>query len=98
MSPTCRFKSCYPHHAEVAELADAHGSGPCESNLMRVQVPLSAGLKIAVNPIILGVTAIFFISAEKYCFADIARKWQRIISSKWDFLYDKNTREKFFNI
>ena len=26
----------------MAELADAHGSGPCESNLMEVQVLLSA--------------------------------------------------------
>ena len=28
--------------AEVAELADAHGSGPCGSNTLRVQVPSSA--------------------------------------------------------
>ena len=28
--------------AEMAELADAHGSGPCGSDTMRVQVPLSA--------------------------------------------------------
>ena len=28
--------------AEVAELADAHGSGPCGSNTMRVQVSSSA--------------------------------------------------------
>ncbi len=28
--------------AGMAELADAHGSGPCESNFMRVQVPLPA--------------------------------------------------------
>ena len=26
----------------MAELADAHGSGPCESNFMGVQVPSSA--------------------------------------------------------
>ena len=26
-------------NARVAELADAHGSGPCESNFMGVQVP-----------------------------------------------------------
>ena len=26
-------------NAEVAELADVHGSGPCGSNTMRVQVP-----------------------------------------------------------
>ncbi len=29
-------------HAGMAELADAHGSGPCESNFMRVQVPFPA--------------------------------------------------------
>lgn len=28
--------------ADVAELADAHGSGPCESNFMQVQVLLPA--------------------------------------------------------
>ena len=28
--------------AEMAELADAHGSGPCDSNIMRVQVPFPA--------------------------------------------------------
>ena len=29
-------------HAGMAELADAHGSGPCGSNTMRVQVPFPA--------------------------------------------------------
>ena len=29
-------------YAGMAELADAHGSGPCESNFMQVQVLLSA--------------------------------------------------------
>ena len=29
-------------YAAMAELADAHGSGPCESNLMEVQVLLAA--------------------------------------------------------
>lgn len=28
--------------ADMAELADAHGSGPCESNFMEVQVLLAA--------------------------------------------------------
>ena len=28
--------------ADMAELADAHGSGPCESNFMQVQLLLSA--------------------------------------------------------
>ena len=31
-------------NAEMAELADAHGSGPCEVKLMRVQVPFSASI------------------------------------------------------
>ena len=36
-------KCCKIHlFAEMAELADAHGSGPCGSDTMRVQVPLSA--------------------------------------------------------
>ena len=30
----------------MAELADAHGSGPCGSNTMRVQVPFSALIRI----------------------------------------------------
>ncbi len=32
-------------NADMAELADAHGSGPCESNFMQVQVLLSAPKK-----------------------------------------------------
>ena len=32
-----------PAYAEVAELADAHGSGPCGSNTLRVRLPSSAG-------------------------------------------------------
>ena len=39
---SCGFKSHLPQWAEVAELADAHGSGPCDGNIMRVQVPSSA--------------------------------------------------------
>ena len=34
----------------MAELADAHGSGPCESNLMEVQVLLSAPNSKNPNP------------------------------------------------
>ena len=35
----------------MAELADAHGSGPCESNFMGVQVPLPAeGISRDRNP------------------------------------------------
>ena len=56
----CGFKSHLPHflrfvsrfsdmrdadiYAEVAELADAHGSGPCGGNTLWVQVPSSAVL------------------------------------------------------
>ena len=32
----------YVVYADMAELADAYGSGPCESNFMQVQVLLSA--------------------------------------------------------
>ena len=32
----------YPLHAGMAELADAHGSGPCEGDFMQVQLLLSA--------------------------------------------------------
>ena len=35
----------YQKNADMAELADAHGSGPCESNFMQVQVLLSAPKK-----------------------------------------------------
>ena len=37
--PSTKYRR-YP--ADVAELADAHGSGPCEGNFMGVQVPSSA--------------------------------------------------------
>ena len=33
----------------MAELADAHGSGPCEGNFMQVQVLLSAVSKASAN-------------------------------------------------
>ena len=42
---SCGFKSHLPHDAEVAELADAHGSGPCGSNTLRVRLPSSALVK-----------------------------------------------------
>ena len=32
--------------ADMAELADAHGSGPCERKFMGVQVPLSAPYRV----------------------------------------------------
>ena len=46
-------------YAEVAELVDAHGSGPCESNLLRVQVPSSALKKMAFH--VGSWKAIFFV-------------------------------------
>ena len=40
----------------MAELADAHGSGPCEGNFMGVRIPLSA----PVNAEVLFTSAFFF--------------------------------------
>ena len=37
-----KYKALQFLYADMAELADAHGSGPCESNFMEVQVLLSA--------------------------------------------------------
>ena len=41
----------------MAELADAHGSGPCESNFMQVQL-LSSAPK---NPVIVMITGFCFV-------------------------------------
>ena len=41
---------CEDYHAGMAELADAHGSGPCESNFMQVQLLLPAPNSINPNP------------------------------------------------
>ena len=38
----------------MAELADAHGSGPCESNFMEVQVLLAAPDNDNPNPVPIG--------------------------------------------
>lgn len=43
----------------MAELADAHGSGPCESNLMQVQVLLSASKKLLFNSSYIGLKGSF---------------------------------------
>ena len=40
-----------PAYAEVAELADAHGSGPCGSNTLRVRLPSSALNGAKPNPV-----------------------------------------------
>ena len=39
----------FPALADVAELADAHGSGPCFSNEVGVQVPSSADDGVSLN-------------------------------------------------
>ena len=54
-------------NAEVAELADAHGSGPCGSNTVRVQVPSSARKKqrtgaavsFVIPPLLFSVSCFF---------------------------------------
>ena len=48
----------------MAELADAHGSGPCESNFMGVQVPLSAPYEK------LDFIGLFFFCSDKNMQAD----------------------------
>ena len=50
--------------AEMAELADAHGSGPCGSDTMRVQVPLSAPDNDNPNPVPIGDGFGFFVYLE----------------------------------
>ena len=44
----------------MAELADAHGSGPCDSNIMRVQVPFPASDNDNPNPVPIGEGFGFF--------------------------------------
>lgn len=48
-------------HADMAELADAHGSGPCESNFMQVQLLLSAPKHSNPNLLPIGETFGFVI-------------------------------------
>ena len=47
----------------MAELADAHGSGPCGSNTLRVRLPSSAGDEQEVRKL-----------ASCFCFPDILEK------------------------
>ena len=51
---------CEDYHAGMAELADAHGSGPCESNFMQVQLLLPAPNSINPNPMPMGEGFGFF--------------------------------------
>ena len=50
-----------PADAEVAELADAHGSGPCGSNTLWVRLPSSAYRLGAGNLDFIGFPASFII-------------------------------------
>ncbi len=51
----------------MAELADAHGSGPCDSNVMRVQVPFSARYIETRNTLLKGFTSFLFFDKNKEC-------------------------------
>ena len=44
-----RFLLAKIKYADMAELADAHGSGPCESNFMQVQVLLPAPVWVFIT-------------------------------------------------
>ena len=44
----------------MAELADAHGSGPCESNLMEVQVLLSAPVGVVITLLECNYHSVFY--------------------------------------
>ena len=57
-----------PAYAEVAELADAHGSGPCGSNTMRVQVPPPALAKKPVSKTCFQKGAGFFVFWTEWTF------------------------------
>ena len=57
-------------YAGMAELADAHGSGPCESNFMQVQVLLPAPIVfIPVNVMFIGIL-LFFLMFKLYLVAN----------------------------
>ena len=49
--------------ADVAELADAHGSGPCESNFMQVQVLSSAPYRELLQDLRCSINALGFFIA-----------------------------------
>ena len=64
----------------MAELADAHGSGPCDSNIMRVQVPFPACLFKSLKCLIIQPFKGFFFSKNLYYFAHTCTHYM--------FLYD----------
>ena len=51
----CKNQEVKTKYADMAELADAHGSGPCESDFMQVQVLLSAPNSKNPNLVPIGV-------------------------------------------
>ena len=57
-------------NARVAELADAHGSGPCESNFMGVQVPPLAPV-YGKKSIAVKVIDFFFIYSRMFILTNI---------------------------
>ena len=85
-----------PAYAEVAELADAHGSGPCGSNTLRVRLPSSAGFKQE-----LGNRFLFFFCKNDECNLVLAfgtgigkrnEKW--IFTNVWGSYAGQCRREK----
>ncbi len=60
-----------PADAEVAELADAHGSGPCGSNTLWVRLPSSAYRLGAGNLDFIGFPATFIYRNRRYVRYDL---------------------------
>ena len=58
----CKNQEVKTKYADMAELADAHGSGPCESDFMQVQVLLSAPNSKNPNLVPIGEGFGFFIT------------------------------------
>ena len=53
-----------PHRADVAELVDAHGSGPCARKGVEVQVLSSALLRRLAIPILAAAAAAVALSGD----------------------------------
>lgn len=73
----------------MAELADAHGSGPCGSNTMRVQVPFPAYLFMVFKESDESTGFIAF-----FC----SVLMQRVSTSVYRFLDSKKTRKHHFSV
>ena len=62
-------------YAEVAELADAHGSGPCDSNIMRVQVPSSAQIQyLFVKRVQRFLFSVLFLKQGRHSFVSFVKE------------------------